>query len=202
MNERSGEWGAIARQLFEEMRNCGDEVRELLQECCMTTVRPHVWWAAAKSGRCALRLCQRIQIARKRGILPRFMPCEAETGNGHKHLSANEPDRSGLRGHQGTCRNLCTDPRKRQVQKSAMPASPSVSSRMRPDLIQTRDRRLARVRPTSQGRLVDNYRRKADSSFLIFVNPQLSPGGRRSARNPNGHIRITRRPTANLIENT
>jgi hypothetical protein len=53
MNERSGELAAIARQLFEEMRNCGDEVRELLQECCTMAVRPHVWWVAAKSGRCA-----------------------------------------------------------------------------------------------------------------------------------------------------
>ena len=34
MNERSGELGAIARLWFEEMRQCGDEVRELLHDGC------------------------------------------------------------------------------------------------------------------------------------------------------------------------
>jgi hypothetical protein len=32
MNERAGELGAIARQWFEVMRKCGDEVRELLHD--------------------------------------------------------------------------------------------------------------------------------------------------------------------------
>lgn len=32
--ERSGELGAIARQWFEEMRKCGDEVRELVHDGC------------------------------------------------------------------------------------------------------------------------------------------------------------------------
>ena len=34
MSERSGELGAIARQWFEAMRKCGDEVRELLHDGC------------------------------------------------------------------------------------------------------------------------------------------------------------------------
>ena len=34
MNERSGELGAVARQWFEVMRTCGDEVRELLHDGC------------------------------------------------------------------------------------------------------------------------------------------------------------------------
>jgi hypothetical protein len=34
MNERTGELGAIARQWFEVMRQCGDEVRELLHDGC------------------------------------------------------------------------------------------------------------------------------------------------------------------------
>ena len=34
MNERAGELGAIARQWFEAMRKCGDEVRELLHDGC------------------------------------------------------------------------------------------------------------------------------------------------------------------------
>ena len=34
MNERAGELGAIARQWFEVMRKCGDEVRELLHDGC------------------------------------------------------------------------------------------------------------------------------------------------------------------------
>lgn len=34
MNERPGELGAIARQWFEAMRKCGDEVRELLHDGC------------------------------------------------------------------------------------------------------------------------------------------------------------------------
>jgi hypothetical protein len=34
MNEHQGELGAIAREWFETMRNCGDEVRELLHDGC------------------------------------------------------------------------------------------------------------------------------------------------------------------------
>ena len=34
MKEHAGELGAIARQWFEVMRNCGDEVRELLHDGC------------------------------------------------------------------------------------------------------------------------------------------------------------------------
>jgi hypothetical protein len=34
MDERPGELGAIARQWFEVMRKCGDEVRELLHDGC------------------------------------------------------------------------------------------------------------------------------------------------------------------------
>jgi hypothetical protein len=34
MKARSGELGAIARQWFEVMRKCGDEVRELLHDGC------------------------------------------------------------------------------------------------------------------------------------------------------------------------
>jgi hypothetical protein len=34
MNEHAGELGAIARQWFELMRKCGDEVRELLHDGC------------------------------------------------------------------------------------------------------------------------------------------------------------------------
>jgi hypothetical protein len=34
MNEHVGELGAIARQWFEVMRECGDEVRELLHDGC------------------------------------------------------------------------------------------------------------------------------------------------------------------------
>ena len=34
MNEHEGELGAIARQWFESMRKCGDEVREILHDGC------------------------------------------------------------------------------------------------------------------------------------------------------------------------
>jgi hypothetical protein len=34
MNKHAGELGAIAHQWFEEMRKCGDEVRELLHDGC------------------------------------------------------------------------------------------------------------------------------------------------------------------------
>jgi hypothetical protein len=36
MKEHAGELGAIARQWFEVMRKCGDEVRELLHDGCPT----------------------------------------------------------------------------------------------------------------------------------------------------------------------
>lgn len=34
MNDHAGELGAIARHWFEVMRNCGDEVREILHDGC------------------------------------------------------------------------------------------------------------------------------------------------------------------------
>src|SRR5579863_4748129 len=34
MNQHGGELGAMARQWFAAMRNCGDEVRELLHDGC------------------------------------------------------------------------------------------------------------------------------------------------------------------------
>jgi hypothetical protein len=34
LNEHAGELGAIARRWFEEMRKCGDEVRELVHDGC------------------------------------------------------------------------------------------------------------------------------------------------------------------------
>jgi len=34
LNERTGELGAVAREWFEVMRRCGDEVRELLHDGC------------------------------------------------------------------------------------------------------------------------------------------------------------------------
>jgi hypothetical protein len=34
MNEHAGELGAIAQEWFEVMRNCGDEVRELVHDGC------------------------------------------------------------------------------------------------------------------------------------------------------------------------
>jgi hypothetical protein len=36
MKNNSGDLGAIARQWFEVMRNCGDEVREVLHDGCPT----------------------------------------------------------------------------------------------------------------------------------------------------------------------
>ena len=36
MKQHAGELGAIARHWFEAMRNCGDEVRELLHDGCPT----------------------------------------------------------------------------------------------------------------------------------------------------------------------
>lgn len=36
LKSRAGELGAIAQQWFQEMRNCGDEVRELMHDGCAT----------------------------------------------------------------------------------------------------------------------------------------------------------------------
>jgi hypothetical protein len=45
MKEHPGELGAIARRWFEAMRQCGDEVRELLHDGC-----PVACWGAAPFG--------------------------------------------------------------------------------------------------------------------------------------------------------
>src|SRR6266850_979976 len=71
-------------------------------------------------GRCALRLRQCIQFARKRGVLSRcsaagsgslvarhrqvHAPCEAEIGNGHKRRRAKQADRHGVLGYKGARR--------------------------------------------------------------------------------------------------
>jgi hypothetical protein len=106
MKEHAGGLGDIAHEWFEVMRKCGDEVRELLHD--------------GISGRCALRLRQCIQFARKRGVLSRgsaagsgalvarrrqvHAPCEAETWNGHKRRSAKQAHRCGLLGYKGARR--------------------------------------------------------------------------------------------------
>src|SRR5258707_1031325 len=71
-------------------------------------------------GRCALRLRQRIQLARKRGLLSRrsavgpcplvarhrqvHAPRETETGNGHQRRSAKQAHRYSVLGHKGASR--------------------------------------------------------------------------------------------------
>jgi hypothetical protein len=45
MREHDGELGALARRWFEAMRNCGDEVRELLHDGC-----PVACWGDAPFG--------------------------------------------------------------------------------------------------------------------------------------------------------
>src|SRR6266481_6391702 len=70
--------------------------------------------------RCALRLCECIHLARKRGVLSRrstagsgslvarhrqvHASCETETGNGHKCRSAKQAHRYGVLGYKGACR--------------------------------------------------------------------------------------------------
>src|SRR6266849_6685959 len=71
-------------------------------------------------GRCALRLRQCIQFARKRGVLSRrgaagsgslvarhrqvHAPCEAEIGTGYKRRCAKQADRHGVLGYKGARR--------------------------------------------------------------------------------------------------
>ena len=59
IKEHAGELEATARQWFEVMRKCGDEVRELLHSGC-----PVARFGDAPLGQC-------IHFARKRGILSR-----------------------------------------------------------------------------------------------------------------------------------
>src|SRR6516162_1810498 len=71
-------------------------------------------------GRCALRLCECLRLARKRGVLSRrstagsgplvarhrqvHASCEAETGNGHKRRSAKQAHQYGILGYKGARR--------------------------------------------------------------------------------------------------
>jgi len=84
MNDHAGELGDLARAWFEVMRQCGDEVRELMHDGCPVAClgdAPFGYFAcergvlsrcgAARSGPLAARLRQANAA------------CEAETGNGH-----------------------------------------------------------------------------------------------------------------------
>src|SRR5882724_1104724 len=71
-------------------------------------------------GRCALRLCECIHLARKCGVLSRrstagsgslvarhrqvHASCKAETGNGHKRRSAKQAHRYRVLGYKGARR--------------------------------------------------------------------------------------------------
>src|SRR2546429_267118 len=71
-------------------------------------------------GRCALRLCECIHLARKRGVLSRrstagsgslvarhrqvHASCEPETGKAHKRRSAQQAHRYGVLGYKGARR--------------------------------------------------------------------------------------------------
>src|ERR1700675_3868324 len=68
-------------------------------------------------GRCALRLCERLHLARKRGLLSRrstagcgslagrrrqvHAPCEAETGNTHERRCPKQPHRCSVLRYKG-----------------------------------------------------------------------------------------------------
>src|SRR4051794_5608918 len=68
MEEHAGELGAIAHRWFEVMRNCGDEVRELLHDGCpvaclgdapfgyVNVFTSHSTWGSSKAQRCRIRI--------------------------------------------------------------------------------------------------------------------------------------------------
>jgi hypothetical protein len=108
MKEHAGELGAIAQKWFEVMRECGDEVRELLHDGCPTA-------CLGDAAFCYVNVfTSHVNV----GILSRFIatgsgslasrhrqvhaPYEAETRNSHKHGSAKRAHRSGVLGHKST----------------------------------------------------------------------------------------------------
>ena len=67
LNERAGALGLIARQWFQALRNCGDEVREL--SCIFDGL------SGCLSRRCALWLRQCLHCARQPGVLSTVPRC-------------------------------------------------------------------------------------------------------------------------------
>src|SRR5712692_1739963 len=98
-------------------------------------------------GRCALRLCECIHLAHKRGVLSRrstagsgsfvarhrqvHASCEAETGNGDKRRSATQAHRCGVLGYEGARR-------KRLAQRNAWDAAADVKRQMQRSLLTSR----------------------------------------------------------------
>ena len=89
MNQHAGELGAIAHQWFEVMRNCGDEVRELLHDGCPVACLGDVPFGYVNVFR------SHVNVGFFQGAaLPDQLACCAaqfmrhvdfETRNGHKH---------------------------------------------------------------------------------------------------------------------
>ena len=105
MKAREGELGMIAREWFEVMRRCGDEVREILHDGCpvaclgdapfgyVNVFTSHVnvgFFQGAAAGSGSL-------VARGREA---NAACDAEAGNRHRCRIAQEADRGGVCGYE------------------------------------------------------------------------------------------------------
>ncbi len=110
MQSHAGELGAIALEWFEEMRQCGDEVRELLHDGCpvaclgdapfgyvnVFTSHVNVGFFHGASLPDPARLLE--------GNGQVHAPCETETGSGRGRWGIEQAYRRGLHGYQGAGR--------------------------------------------------------------------------------------------------
>src|SRR5437899_9019228 len=110
MKAHAGELGAIARQWFEVMRKCGDEVRELLHDGC-----PVVCLGDAPFGYVNVftshinvgffhgaALPDPARLLQGTGKFIRHV--KLRPGTGHKRRSAKQAHRYGVLGHKGARR--------------------------------------------------------------------------------------------------
>ena len=122
MKKHEGELGAIAREWFELMRGCGDEVRQLLHDGCPVACLGdaafgyvQVFTSHVKRG--VLSGCSAAgsgSLAARRGKAN--APCEAETGNVHTCVSPQQTHRCGVLGYQ-VARGKRVAPPRRKVCK-------------------------------------------------------------------------------------
>src|SRR6516162_2648423 len=110
MNEHAGELGTIAREWFEVMRQCGDEVRELLHDGCpvaclgdapfayVNVFTSHVNVGFLSGRRTA---GSGPLVARHRQV---HAPCKVAAGKGHQRRSPKPAHRDGVLGYKGARR--------------------------------------------------------------------------------------------------
>ena len=97
MNAHQGKLGTIAHHWFEVMRNCGDEVRELMHDGCpVACLELPFGYVNVPHRACQRGILSRLGAGGSGPLVARqwqvHAPCKAESGNGRERRSSEGID--------------------------------------------------------------------------------------------------------------